>query len=97
MTTFRTYDLAVKFYKKSRDAKLPHYLKQQLLRASSSVALNLREGSAKPSPLERKRFYKMAYASLKECQSILDLEADDSMIQSADKLGAHLYKLWTRT
>jgi four helix bundle protein len=91
---FRTYDLAVSFYHDCKHAKVPSYLKNQLLRASSSVALNLREGAAKASPLDRKRFYGIAYASVKECQAVLDLECDHKLNQAADKLAAHSYKLW---
>jgi len=94
MKNFRTYDLAVTFYHSSKNTKLPSYLKSQFLRASSSVVLNLREGSAKRSSLDRKRFYNISYASLKECQSILDLEPDTHLQNQADILAAHLFKLW---
>lgn len=96
MQTFRTYHLAVEFYHLAKDARLPHYLKQQLLRAASSCVLNLREGAAKQSPLDRRRFYGIAYASLKECQAVLDLEPDQRLLVIADKLGAHLYRLRQR-
>ncbi len=74
---------------------LPSYLKDQLARAASSAALNLAEGSAKPTPKERARFYSIAFASLRETQSILDLaDIDDAALaKQSDHLAACLYKL----
>ena len=70
----------------------------QLLRASSSVALNLAEGSGKPDPKEQRRFYGIAFGSLRECQGIISIEnlRDPTLISQSDRLGAMLYKL-TRT
>ena len=94
LKNFRTYQLAVQFHKACKDQPLPHYLKDQLLRASSSVALNLAEGSARATKKDRMRFYTMAFASLREVQALIDL--DDSLTSlkdSADVMGAHMYKL----
>ena len=55
-TTFRTYELAVQFYRESRDLALPRHLRDQIDRASSSVVLNLAEGSAKASRKNRARW-----------------------------------------
>ena len=65
------------------------------MRATSSVALNLREGSAKPSPKERRRFYLIAFASLREVQAIADLEPalTVTLVSPADQLAAILYRL----
>jgi four helix bundle protein len=52
MKTFRTLDLAVEFYSLVENIKAPSHLKEQLLRAASSVPLNLAEGNAKFSTLE---------------------------------------------
>ncbi len=38
---FRSYDLAVELYRRCKPLLLPAHLKDQLLRASSSVVLNL--------------------------------------------------------
>lgn len=65
------------------------------MRASSSIALNLSEGNAKPSVKEKRRYYLTAYASLKECETILRLAKiqDDELVKRADFLGACLYVL----
>jgi four helix bundle protein len=94
LENFRTYQLAVQLHKDCKTRPLPHYLKDQLLRASSSIALNLSEGSARSTVKDRKRFYTMAFASLREVQALIDLE--ESLVtlkHNADSLGAHLYKL----
>ena len=94
MKNFRTYQLAVTFYKQCQSLKLPYYLKDQLNRASSSVVLNLAEGSSKTLK-DRRRFYRIAFASFRESEAVPDLQdsvtKDIKSIQ--DKLGAHLYKL----
>jgi four helix bundle protein len=90
---FRTYDLAVAFYHQAIELKLPYHLKDQLQRAASSVALNLAEGSAKPTVKDRARFYRIALGSLREVQAVLALSRNDLLSEKADCLGAHLYKL----
>ena len=72
LQNFRTYQLAVQLYRDCEIIPAKHYLKDQLLRAASSIALNLSEGSAKPSKKERTRFYTIAFASLREVQALID-------------------------
>ena len=94
MRNFRTYNLAVIFYKQCQNLKMPYYLKDQLNRSTSSIVLNLAEGSSKPLK-DRRRFYRIAFASFRESEAVLDileLTAEDIKC-SQDKLGAHLYKL----
>ena len=95
MKTFRTLDLSEKFYHETETLKLTGNLRDQLTRASSSIALNLSEGNAKPSVKEKRRYYQTAYASLKECQTILRLAKieNESINENANFLGACLYKL----
>lgn len=95
MKTFKTLDLAAQFYNLAKGLRLPSHLRDQMLRASSSIALNLSEGNAKLSPKEKRRFYQIAFGSLRECQTILRLECagDPRLHDLADHLGACLYKL----
>ncbi len=94
-TPFRSYELALTFAREAALLKAPAHLKQQLLRASSSVALNLSEGSARPTLADRQRFYSIAFGSLRECQTILELLSSrpEGLVKQADTLGAHLYRL----
>ena len=95
MTTFRTLDLAVKFYSLVEGIEMPSHLKEQLLRASSSISLNLAEGNAKFSYRDKKRIYQIAMGSLRESQTILQLAKinDLEVLAAADHLAASLYKL----
>jgi len=92
---FRTYHLAVDFYRLALALKLPRHLKEQLSRAASSVVLNLAEGDGRGTPGDQKRFFTIAFGSLRESQAILDLAPNPSPKASAcaDKLAAHLYRL----
>lgn len=95
LKTFRSYQMAVEFHRACSAMILPAYLRDQLLRASSSVALNLAEGSAKPTRKDQLRFYYIALASLRECQAALDLAPSPSseLRARADALGACVYRL----
>ena len=95
LKNFRSYHRAVEFHREVLRTKCPTYLRDQFLRASSSVALNLAEGSAKSTEKDRKRFYRIALGSLRECQAILDLMPahEGTVIRLSDQLGAHFYRL----
>ncbi len=66
---FKTYQLSLQFYQACLGIKLPRHLKDQLLRASSSIPLNLAEGSAKPTKRDQMKFYFISFGSLRECQA----------------------------
>lgn len=95
MKTFRTLELAIEFYEMSEKVQINGVLRDQLLRASSSISLNLTEGNAKPSPKEKKRYYQTAYASIQECKTIFKLAKvqDNQIVDLADKLGAYTFNL----
>mgnify|MGYP001614508808 CR=1 FL=1 len=95
MKSFYTLELAIEFYQASQALKLPSHLNSQYLRACSSVAMNLSEGSAKPTIADRRRYYFIALGSFRECQTILRLHGctSSSLLKRADFLGACLYKL----
>jgi len=63
MKKFRTLELAIEYYGRVENIKLPRHLKEQLLRAASSVSLNLSEGNAKRSYANKKRIYQIALGS----------------------------------
>jgi four helix bundle protein len=95
MKNFRTLELAIEYNQQIQKLKISGHLRDQILRATSSIALNLSEGNAKFSAPEKKRFYKIAYASLKESQTalrLLNIE-DKAVIEESDHLGASIYKL----
>ena len=92
---FRSYQLAVQFYRQANGQKLPHYLKDQFVRAASSVALNLSEGSAKRTVADRRRFYRIALGSVRECEAVLDLAHPkcQPLESSLDLLARHVQTL----
>ena len=91
--SFRSYQLAVQFYRLAQGQQAPRHLRDHLLRASSSVVLNLSEGSAKRSPADRRRFYEIALGSIRECEAIMELLSAQSHHEPLDKLARHVYKL----
>jgi len=96
MQHLRSYHLAAEFYRACKGATIPCHLKSQLLRASSSVALNLSEGTGKNSKKDQVRFFSIAMGSIRECQAITELEPDGFNIDDLkllDYLGASVYKL----
>ena len=93
LKNFRAFELSVVFYKECKKLKLPYSLQDQLMRAASSISLNLMEGSAKPSKKDRARFYGYSLASLREVQAIIRLEDLTCLSANADHLAAMLYKL----
>lgn len=98
MKNFRTLDLAVTFYRQVATLKLPHHLKDQLLRAASSIALNLGEGRGKPSHRDQLRYFHIAMGSLRESQVALALAGnnDPDIMTIADRLGGSIYLLIKR-
>jgi len=94
--SFRTYKLAVELHHACRAAGgMPDYLRDQILRASSSIALNLAEGSGRKTKKDQLRFFHIALGSLRETQAALDLAPREyaELSVRADKLGASLYRL----
>ena len=81
-----------------RELRISHLLRDQLFRASASVALNLAEGSGKRTPKEQARFYGIALGSLRECEAVLELERieDPELLQLINGLGSMLFSLSRR-
>ena len=71
MKNFRTFIAAVEFYKQAQKLNPKSHVKDQLNRASLSIALNLAEGRARSSVKDRLRFYNISFSSLREVQALL--------------------------
>jgi four helix bundle protein len=74
LKNFKAFQLAKEFHWGCKTLKMPAYHQDQIFRASSSIVLNLAEGSAKRTLPDQRRFYNMALASIRECEAILELE-----------------------
>jgi len=95
MKNFRTFNLAVEFNRQCRTLRLRGSMRDQLLRAAQSVALNLAEGRGKPTVKDQKKFFSIAFGSVRECQAVLIIEGLERtpLWDLLDNLAAHLYKL----
>ena len=95
LKNFRTLNIAILFCRELKLVRVPAHLRDQLLRASTSVPLNCAEGAHKSSARDRKKYFEIALGSLRECQAILALcdNVPAPVLARADSLGAHLYKL----
>ena len=93
MREFRCLNEAVELYQEAKKIKLPYSLKDQLLRASSSIALNLSEGNDRYSLKDKRRFFNYALTSLREVQTLCRLENLDKLGQKSDRLGAMVFVL----
>jgi four helix bundle protein len=95
MKNFRTYQLSLQFNRNAKFLNVPSHLRNQLQRASSSVTLNLAEGSGRVQKGDQRRSYEIALGSLREVQAILDLceESNKEMLDLVDCLAANLFKL----
>ena len=89
---FRTYDFAVQFAEACRKLNAPSDLQEQLDCASASVALNLKERSARHTEKDRHRFYRTAFGSFRECEAIFDIIdlKDDELRKLTSSLGGSL-------
>ncbi len=84
------------------DKKPDSFIRDQLLRASFSISLNIAEGSAKFSKPDRKNYFTTARGSVFECVAVFDLLHDlntiskvelDSLMLKADELSRMLYTM----
>ena len=85
--------MALSFYKKTKNLNLKGEIKDQLERASLSVVLNLAEGSGKESLKDRRRFYSMAFCSIREVQAIVLILDNEALIKELDLIAASCFKL----
>src|SRR3989338_3974030 len=93
MQNFRTLDLAIELHQRIRDLKLKGEVRDQIYRASLSVCLNLSEGSARQTKKDSIKFFNVAFASLRETQTLIKIERLDEVFILADYIAACIYKL----
>ena len=95
MKNFRTLDLALDFCKLTKSLKVSGPLRNQLERASCSIALNLAEARGRHTTKDQLKFFYIALGSIRECETILKLlEINNKIIlDKLDHLGASTYLL----
>ena len=93
LKNFRTFNLALGFYRETKKLKLKGEIRDQLERASLSIVLNLAEGSGKESRKDRKRFYSMAFCSIREVQALALILENQELSQKIDSIAAHCHCL----
>jgi four helix bundle protein len=64
--------------------KLDIHIKDQLRRASFSIALNIAEGSGKFSKADRKNYFVTARGSVFECVAVLDILCEEKLLSMED-------------
>ncbi len=93
------YHLAKKFALKTRTLlkveKLDYGTENQLRRASTSIILNIAEGSSKPTFPDRRRFYAISRGSSFECYAIMELleESGEIEINKSKKFKGQLIQI----
>ncbi len=93
MAGFIALELAATLYKECEELKLRHPIKDQLLRAALSIALNLSEGSGRSTLKDQKRFYSIALGSTREVQTLMKIIKNIELMRQYDRLGALVYGL----
>lgn len=96
MKNFRTYEISKEFYRMIEQVEWPPHLRDQAMRAASSIVLHVAEGAGLPSKKQKSKHYNIAMGSLREVQAALEINsaADTTKIEkAADHVAAHLYKL----
>ncbi|MCB9501138.1 MAG: four helix bundle protein [Deferribacteres bacterium] len=83
------YQISVLFaswaYEKSKALKgVDRHIRDQLLRASLLIPLNIAEGNGKFSLADRRRFFEISNGSSRECGAILDLMGNCKIITKKD-------------
>ena len=91
--SFKALDLAVELYQECEKLKIKNPVKDQLLRASLSIALNITEGSGRNSLKDQKRFYSIAMGSTREVQCLVKIIKNKELERQYDHLGALVYGL----
>lgn len=92
---FKTLEFAIELHQLLLKYHLQGFHKDQIQRSSLSVALNLSEGAARFTVNEKRRFYRIAFGSLKETQTLMKAAniTDKKVVDLANLTGASIWKL----
>jgi four helix bundle protein len=93
LKNFRCYQMAKEIHQTCEKLPIKGEVKSQLNRATLSIVLNLAEGSGKFEKNEQRRFFKIAFASIRETQAILDLLNANEAADKVDSLAAATWRL----
>ncbi len=93
LANFRCYQIAKEVFADCEKLPLKGEIKSQLNRAALSIVLNLAEGSGKFEKNDQRRFFKIAFGSIREVQAILDLIKNDEILVKVDRLAASTWCL----
>ena len=93
LKNFRCYQMAKEIHQLTEKLPIKGEVRSQLSRATLSIVLNLAEGSGKFEKKEQKRFFKIAFASIRETQAILDLLENQEVVAKVDSLAAATWRL----
>ncbi|MBT3982143.1 MAG: four helix bundle protein [Bacteriovoracaceae bacterium] len=94
-TNFRTLKESIEFSRKCLKVDLAYSAKDQLHRAAVSVSLNLSEGAGRFTRKEKRRFYRIAYGSIRECRTLLAIYfgTEVELFVKADKVAGMVWRL----
>lgn len=94
MKNFKTFDLALEFYRECQKLKITDKtIKDQFNRASLSIVLNISEGCGRITEKDRRKFYSIAFGSLREVQCLLMIMEQKRLLTDSDTLASCLYRL----
>ena len=86
-------EYAIELFHEVQSLKLKNPIKDQLNRASLSIALNLAEGSGRTSKRDQKRFYSIALGSVREVQALVKIIRHQELVTKYDRLGGLVFCL----
>lgn len=85
MRNFKTFDLALNFYRNCQKVQIKNRnIRDQFERASLSVVLNISEGYGRATEKDRRRFYVIAFGSLRETQCLLRIMNEKKLLAESD-------------
>ena len=85
--------LAIELFQEVQNLDLRNPIKDQLNRASLSIALNISEGSGRRTFKDQKRFYSIALGSVREVQTLVKIIGHKNLIKKYDRLGGMVFCL----